>query len=397
MSPRALLAIAACVAGCAAPRAERSDPNVIQPVAAALPQARVVALPAAVAVFYPAEFAQQPVVDRAIPAISHRAGAASVALFDRVLTAAFEQVLRLPAWPLPAGAERPAAAFVLVPRFAGIATVRTPGSTARLVEYAIEAFTPAGQRIDSWTLYAKSRRDGPWSAREDDLYPAALRDAAAQLLLSIAERPVLKQRLPAAPMAQAIGRGSATPAGSVRISITSPLEAAEAREHADTGDARCIAEALAQANPQATLVPLEQVQDALYPWFEHANLAETSQRMLELMRLAPVREGLSAARLDYVAFLHTERSTERNPEAVRCDTTYKAQGCSGVRADALKSRMQVSVWNLRRYSMSARFETESAGAATFSGVTVPIPGQRASPASACARAGDAIARLVGGG
>jgi hypothetical protein len=396
MGTRALLAIAVCLAGCAAPPADRNDPNVIQPAPALLPQARVVALPAVVAVFYPPEFAQQLVADRAIPTISHRAGAASVALFDRVLDAAFEQVLRLPAWPLPAGAERPAAAFVFVPRFAGIATVRTPGSTARLVEYAIDAFTPTGQRIDAWTVYAKSRRDGPWSAHEDDLYPAALRDAAAQLLLSVAERPALKRRLPAAPILQA-GRGSGTPAGTVRISITSPLEAAEARERFDAGDARCIAEALAQANPHATVVPLEQVQDELFPWFEHANLAETSQRMLELMRFEPVRKGLSAARLDYVAFLHTERSTERNPEAVRCDTTYRAPGCSGVRADALKSRIQVSLWNLKRYSMSARFETESAGSATFSGVTVPIPGQRASPASACARAGDAIGHLIGSG
>jgi hypothetical protein len=119
--------------------------------------------------------------------------------------------------------------------------------------------------------------------------------------------------------------------------------------------------------------------------------------MLELMRLAPVREGLSAAGLDYVAFLQTERSSERNPDAVRCDTTYRAPGCSGVRADALKSRIQVSLWNLRRYSMSARFETESAGSTTFSGVTVPIPGQQASPARACTRAGDAIGQLVGGG
>jgi len=62
----------------------------------------------------------------------------------------------------------------------------------------------------------------------------------------------------------------------------------------------------------------------------------------------------------------------------------------------LKSRIQVSLWNLKRYSMSARFETESAGSATFSGVVVPIAGQQSSPASACARAGDTIGRLVGG-
>ena len=397
MSPARTLFLALCLACCAAP-ADRPDANVIQPAPVSLPQARLNPLPAKVAVFYSPEFTQQPVADRGIAGFSHRAGAASVALFDRVLEAAFEQVLRIPAWPLPAGTERPAVALVFVPRFAGIATIQTPGSTARLIEYAIEVHAPGGERVDAWTIYAKSRRDGAWIARDDDLYPAALRDAAAQLLASVAARPALKRRLPEAPMAQGLGaRTRGLPSGAIRISITSPLEAAEARERVGAGDTRCIMEALARANPQATVVPLEEVQDELFPWFEHANLAETSQRMVELMRLSAVREGLSAARLDYVAFLHTERSSERNPEAPRCDTTYKAPGCSGVRADPLKSRIQVSLWNLKRYSMSARFETESTGAATFSGVTVPIPGQQASPASACARAGDAIGRLVGDG
>ena len=386
---RALLALAVCLAGCAGP-SDRPDPSTIQPSPAALPQARVNAVPAKVAVFYSQAFAQQPVTDRGIAEISHRAGTASVALFDRVLEASFEQVSRLPAWPLAAGTEQPAVVLVFVPRFAGIATVRTPGSTARLLEYVVDVFMPSGERIDSWTVYAKSRRDGAWSAREDDLYPAALRDAAAQLLTSVATRPALKRRLPeAAPASAAVRRLAGAPAGNVRVSITSPLDAAEAR-----GEARCVAEALAQAHPGATVVPLEQVQDDLFPWFEHANLSETSQRMVDLMRLPPVREGLAAARLDYVAFLHTERSSERNPETIRCDTTFRAPGCSGVRGDALKSRVQVSVWNLKRYSMSARFETESAGSATFSGVAVPLAAQSG---SACARAGDAIGRLVGGG
>ena len=389
---RALLALAACLAGCAGP-SDRPDPNSIQPAPASLPLARVSTLPAKAAVFYSQAFAQQPVADRGIADISHRAGPASVALFDRVLDASFEQVLRLPTWPPAAGTEPPAVTLVFVPRFAGIATVRTQGSTARLLEYVVDVFLPSGERIDSWTVYAKSRRDGAWSARDDDLYPAALRDAAAQLLTSVAARPALRRRLPeAAPTSGTGKRPASAPPGNVRISITSPLDAAEAR-----GEARCVAEALAQAHPGASVVPLEQVQDELFPWFEHANLAETSQRMVELMRLAPVREGLAAARLDYVAFLHTERSSERNPETIRCDTTFRAPGCSGVRGDALKSRIQVSVWNLKRYSMSARFETESAGSATFSGVAVPLSGQQSAGGSACARAGDAIGRLVGGG
>src|SRR5688572_27313780 len=118
----ALFAVAASLAGCAGP-ADRPDANVIQPAPASLPQPRLIPVPAKIGVFYSAEFAQQAVADRALTGISHRAGAASVALFDRVLEAAFEQVVRLPAWPVPAGAERPAVAVVFVPRLAGIATV----------------------------------------------------------------------------------------------------------------------------------------------------------------------------------------------------------------------------------------------------------------------------------
>jgi hypothetical protein len=55
----------------------------------------------------------------------------------------------------------------------------------------------------------------------------------------------------------------------------------------------------------------------------------------------------------------------------------------------------VTLWNLRRFTMSARFEVEGAGAATFAGLTVPIPGSQAASASACERAAEAIGHLVG--
>ena len=198
MRPRcALWAVTVCL-GCCTTIPDRLDPNLLQPAPATFPQARLARLRAAAAVFYSREFVQQSVDDRGVPGISHRAGPASVALFDRVLEAAFEQVLRLPAWPLPAGADRPEVALVFVPRIAGIATVQSPASAARLIEYRIEAFTPGGERVDAWTIHAKSRSDGAWNAREDKLYPGALRDAAAQLLTSIADRPALKAKLPGA-------------------------------------------------------------------------------------------------------------------------------------------------------------------------------------------------------
>ena len=393
---RVLVVTGMCLAGCAS-TSDRRDATVLEPAPVSIPQARIARIPAAVAVFYSPEFAQRAVPDRGISAISHRAGGANVALFDRVLDAAFEQVVRLSAWPPPAGAARPEVSLVFVPRIDGTATIQSPKSTALLIDYTIEAYTQAGERVDSWTIHAKSRAQGVSGVGEHGLYPAALRDAAAQLLTSIAERPALKARLPATPAAQAPApRGEGARGSAVRLTIASLLEPAEAREPGAAGDAGCIADALAHSNLDASLVPLAQIQDPLFPWLEPANLMETARRMLELMRLAPVREGLRDAGVDYVAFVHTERSSERNPEAPRCDTTYKAPGCSGVRADALKTTIQVTLWNLKRYTRSARFETEGLGSATFSGVTVPIAGERASPASACVHAADAIGRLIGG-
>ena len=323
-------------------------------------------------------------------------------LFDRVLASAFERVVRVSAWPLVARDGEREISLVFVPRIAGIATIRNPpgqsaaASAARLLEYGVEVFTPAGERIDSWMLHAKSRMDGAWSARDDLLYPAALRDAAAQLLTSIAWRPALKSRLPTLLPEGAPARGASPSApGTVRLAITSLLEPQEARERRTANDAACLAEALIQAAPHATVVPLEQIQDELFPWFEHSSLMDTAQQMPELLRQGPVRDGVRSADLDYIALIHTERSSERNPGAVRCDTTYRAPGCSGVRADALKTRLQVTLWNVRRFVMSGRFEVEGAGAATFAGFTVPIPGAQVSSASACERAADAIGRLIG--
>lgn len=397
----AFLALWACLGGCAVQPAP-PDANELRPALPVLPQARFAPLPTAVGVFYTPEFSHHPVADRSLPGLSHRPGAASIALFDRVLESAFERVVRLSAWPLAAGDAPPEISLVFVPGIAGIATLRyppgqaAPASASRLLEYGVEVFTPAGERIDSWTLHAKSRMDGTWSAREDRLYPAALRDAAAQLLTSIAWRPALNSRLPGArPAEGSVSASHPASRPAVRLAISSLLEPAESRERRIANDAACLAQALTRAVPQVSVVPLEDIQDALFPWFEHSSLMDTAQHMPELLRQPAVREGVRSAGLDYVALIHTERSSERDPGAVRCDTTYKAPGCSGVRGDALKTRLQVTLWNLRRFIMSARFEVEGAGAATFAGLTVPIPGAQASSASACERAAEAIGQLIG--
>jgi len=47
------------------------------------------------------------------------------------------------------------------------------------------------------------------------------------------------------------------------------------------------------------------------------------------------------------------------------------------------------------HDLALSFEVESAGSATFAGLTVPIPGTDKSSARACERAADAISHLVG--
>ena len=399
----ALLALSIVLAGCATePRP--TDAMALEPAFPPLPPARMAPLRAAAGVFYTAEFARGTMSDRSAPEVSHRPGPASVALFDHVLASAFERVVRLSTWPpaTPAAADT---ALVFVPRIAGVATIRDPSSHtaagffSRLIEYGVDLYTPAGVRVDSWTLYARSRIEGAWTPRNDGLYPAAFRDAAAQLLASIVRRPALAAKLPVARSADAPGRPAAprtVSRGPIRLAIASVLEPTAASDRKSGNDAACLADALSQAVPQVSIVPFEQIQDDLFPWFEGSTLMDTAQRMSDLMRQAAVRDGFEHAGVDFMALIHSERTSNRNPDALRCDTTYRAPGCSGVRGDALKTRLQVTLWNLRRFTMSAKFEVESAGSATFAGLTVPIPGAEKSSGSACERAAAAIGQLIGG-
>lgn len=399
----ALLALSVVLAACATePRP--TDAIVLEPAFPSLPPARMAPMRAAAGVFYSAEFSRGTTTDRNAPEVSHRPGPASVALFDHVLASAFERVVRVPTWPPPA----PDAAdvvVVFVPRIAGVATIRDPpsqtaaGFSGRLIEYGVDLYTPAGVRVDSWTLYARSRMEGAWTPRNDALYPVAFRDAAAQLLASIARRPALAAKLPVAPAADASGRAPAprtVSRGSTRVAITSLLEPAAAGERKSGNDAICLADTLSRAVPEVSIVPLEEIRDALFPWFEVSTLMDTAQRMPDLLRQRAVRDGFERAGVDYMALIHSERTSSRNPDALRCDTTYRAPGCSGVRGDALKTRLQVTLWNLRRFTMSAKFEVESAGSATIAGLTVPIPGAERSSGSACERAAAAISQLIAG-
>lgn len=397
----ALLAVSVVLGACATePRS--SDPNVLEPGFPSLPPARMALMRSAVGVFYTAEFSRGTMSDRGAPEVLHRPGPASVALFDHVLASAFERVVRLSTWPPPAP-DVADAALVFVPRIAGVATIRDPSSetaagfSGRLIEYGVDLYTPAGARVDSWTLYARSRMEGAWTPRQDALYPAAFRDAAAQLLTSIVRRPALVETLPVAPAGDAPGRAPAPhPAsrGSIRLAITSVLEPAAASERKSGTDAICLADTLSKAVPGVSIVPLEEIRDALFPWFEVSTLMDTAQRMPDLMRQRAVRDGFEHAGVDYMALIHSERTSSRNPDALRCDTTYRAPGCSGVRGDALKTRLQVTLWNLRRFTMSAKFEVESAGSATIAGLAVPIAGAERSSASACERAAAAISHLI---
>ena len=396
----AILALWIGLIGCAN-QPGASDAIVLQPAFPSLPAARLAPLPTAVGVFYTPEFTRGAITDRGAPEVTHRPGIASIALFDHVLAAAFEGVARLSAWPPPTAVPPAAGALIFVPKIAGIATVRSPatqtapGFSGRLIEYGVDVYASGGERIDSWTLHARSRTEGAWTPRDDRLYPAALRDAAAQLLNAIARRPALRARLPVATQPEITPAGPRTGRpGPIRLAITSLLEPSDASEGKTVNPSACLADGLAQAHPEVSIVPVEQIRDALFPWFEPSILIDTAQRMPELMRQAAVRDGVGSAGLDYIVLIHTERSSDRNPDALRCDTTYRAPGCSGVRGDPLKSRLQVTLWNLRRFTMSARFEVESAGSATIAGLTVPIPGTRQKSAGACERAAAAISHLI---
>lgn len=201
----------ALLAGCGPTRFEAQ---------AVIPPPLVTRIPVVVGVYMPAEF-REAVHREEHDGVDYEIaiGASQSAGFDRLLTAMFERVV--PVASVDAGAATdPAIRGVLEPVLEEFSFV-TPQDTgdsmyAVSLRYRINAYTPAGQPVDSWTFTGYGAQvggsmPGAGSGPLQKAAAIAMRDAGAKLAVEFREQAIARGLLEASPAAPAAAPAEAQP------------------------------------------------------------------------------------------------------------------------------------------------------------------------------------------
>lgn len=175
-----------------------------------IPPPLITPIPVVVGVYLPAEF-REAVHREEHDGVQYEIslGKAQADGFNRLLTAMFERVV--PVASIEAGAATdPAIRGVLEPVLEEFSFV-TPQDTgtslyAVTLRYRINAYTPAGQRVDSWTFtgygaQTGSSMPGPGTAPLQKAAGIAMRDAGAKLAVEFREQAIARGLVEGAPAA----------------------------------------------------------------------------------------------------------------------------------------------------------------------------------------------------
>jgi hypothetical protein len=177
---------------------------------AVIPPPLITRIPVVVGVYMPAEF-REAVHREEHDGVDYEIalGKSQSAGFDRLLTAMFERVVPVAA-PGAGAATDPAIRGVLEPVLEEFSFV-TPQDTgdsiyAVSLRYRINAYTPSGQPVDSWTFTGYgaqpgSSMPGPGSGPLQKAAAIAMRDAGATLAVEFREQAIARGLIEAGPAA----------------------------------------------------------------------------------------------------------------------------------------------------------------------------------------------------
>lgn len=376
----ALVALALLlISGCAAQRTVFPAWNLPQ-----LPSPRVAPLPLTVGVHYPDALHREKHEEaRGGPYLFvHDPGGASIALFDSVLGATFERIIRIPAWP-PTGGAQPEVALVIVPSISGVWTGYGAYGT-RTIEYEIGIFTAGGVRIDTWNVSATGT--GTAFFTNDETFSAlTLRDAAAELLIGLRERPEIKARLPETdPVPIAEAADGWTRNRGIAILPSTP-----------SGEswATCMKDAL--SGGPVPFVEAERFRDATFPWFEPSvDQPATPEAWAQRLKDSLAGAGAMEIRARYALLVGGTTVNEPQKGPFMCGGGYGGAGCLGVTSSERRTSLRLTLVDLMRRELAGEIETSESGSFTWIGIVVPIPIISPTETAACEEAAAKVRQLL---
>lgn len=347
-----------------------------------IPEPRVSRIDAVVGVYYSPGFAIDPVYEKNALGITviHRTGAANTALFDQLLAASFQRVVRLEQAPakdtVPKGINA-----VIVPQLGYLRTHDDTlgGHNTLWMRLQIQVLSPTLEEIDAWDYTAIAQR--PPGRGHERNYAPLYRAVAAQFLLDLNERPKLEAL-----------RGKPPEMPAPPTAATAPEVALLPASRGAQRWVECVSDAL-DDKTRARIVGADRFRDALFPWFETSTLPDTAEGLAQRIRRALAHAGTQSTLYPTLALIGGD-TTNQFKGPFYCGGNAMGAGCLGAASGERKTVIRVAIWDLQRATQTTEFESSESGTSILLGLVLPIPLIAATEGRACELAASGLSQAL---
>ena len=344
-----------------------------------LPAPRVEPLATTVGVHYSESFQHgkhKEMSELSLRPFMHEPGSASVALFDKVLAATFQQVVRIRTWP-PGRSAEPHVDLVIVPRISDVSimackTNREPGgpllSCSTHITYTVDFHAAGGERLYTWELKVnnKNPRVNLLSifSYQEIVIASGLRHAAATLLMGLPEHPGIKAYLSendSAPVMNTKEDWSRARGIAILPSVPDGESWAE-----------CMSSALREG--PLPIVETKAFRDAVFPWFEPSVYQPTTSRAWAgRLGNGLIRAGAREAGARYVLFVGGSTIEGESEGPLLGVGGAAGAACFGWTSADRNTYLKLKLVDLMSGEVRGEIENSESGSSTLACFFVPVP------------------------
>ena len=344
-----------------------------------LPAPRVEPLSITVGVHYSESFQHgkhKEISEAGLRPFMHEPGSASVALFDKVLDATFERVVRIRTWP-PRRSGKPHVDLVIVPRISDVSILACRRNQERggpllscntHITYTVDFFTAGGEPLYTWEFKAnnKTPRVSLFSIFSylDIVIASGLRHAAATLLIGLPEHPKIKAFLSendSAPVMNATEDWSRTHGIAILPSAPDGESWAE-----------CMSAALREG--PLPIVESKPFRDAVFPWFESSvQQPTTPQAWAQRLGNGLIPAGAREAGARYVLFVSGSTIEGKSEGPLLGVGGAAGAACFGWTSADRNTFLKLTLVDLMSGEVRGEIENSESGSSTLACFFVPVP------------------------
>jgi hypothetical protein len=346
-------------------------------------------------------------------------GEASVSMFDRLFSSAFERVVDIKQWP-PLNTDPPEMDVVIEPILESFSfkypyddsiTLLLPLGSRQWearIAYKLKLYTADGNVVGSHRIQGRGtkRVEAPINVSQTRQLAIAVEraiwDAAAQITVGIDTNDDIRHWLGTGSLMPFVVSTTAAVDTQEQIEVQDILAAFTVRDTTQEVDViQCMMEHIGKANPSVKLMAGDEFNRKLFPWFEPSIAPDTPEKMVSLLSRPLVREKINALHIRYLVSITggtIDHGLKKYLGGARCEAAGAfGYACIGLDRQERESNLAATVFDLQQAEIAGVAEASAEGTSWAAGVLLlPIWHTAQPDATACEILADKLADILQG-